>query len=253
MHSLNKKFALEVAVDTFEQAVSAAKQGATRLELCAALSEGGLTPPSSLMISVNRKINIPVHVMIRPRRGDFLYSDAEFEQMQMDIVNAKSSGAKGVVFGILDSKGDIDKERMSLLVKLSKPMKVTCHRAFDMVAEPFVAMESLIGIGVDYILTSGGSQTAEDGFEVISELAKRALGRIVIMAGSGINPSNATLIAGTGVNDLHFTCRKSVQSSMSHKNFALGSMGSATGLTEYEIEIFDHEKFNGIRDALSRL
>jgi copper homeostasis protein len=111
----------------------------------------------------------------------------------------------------------------------------------------------LIGIGVDYILTSGGSQTAEDGFEVISELAKRALGRIVIMAGSGINPSNATLIAGTGVNDLHFTCRKSVQSSMSHKNFALGSMGSATGLTEYEIEIFDHDKFNGIRDALSRL
>jgi copper homeostasis protein len=242
---------IEICTDDLATALAAQKAGASRLELCASLVEGGITPSFSLMQQVCKAVTIPVHVMIRPRGGDFLYSDEDFELMKADISHARKAGAAGVVFGILRNDGSIDRERCQELFELASPMKVTFHRAFDMSSDPFVALEEIIEIGCNILLTSGHRQTAEDGLELIRELVKRAGNRIEVMAGSGVNESNVMLLHIAGVRAFHFTSRKKVNSSMHYRNEALQSMGNNSEYDEYAVYSFDEEKIKGVFKALT--
>lgn len=240
----------EVCVDSYDTAVVAAKYGAARIELCAALSEGGLTPPHSLMQKVCHDLSIPVHVMIRPRAGDFLYNSSEFDLMKSDIKTAAAVGASGVVFGILNADGSVDIMRCRTLIELAKPMQVTFHRAFDMTVDPFLALEEIITLGINNLLTSGQRQVAEDGLEMIRELVKRANNRLTVMAGGGVNSGNIMLLHEAGVKAFHFTCRKKVPGGMHYRNEALQSMGSSQSAGEYDIFEFDCDKMESIQYVL---
>jgi copper homeostasis protein len=242
---------IEVCADGYEMSNDAIRAGASRIELCASLSEGGITPPLSLTEKLCKSAGAPVHVMIRPRGGDFLYSDPEFELMRADIVHAKKAGASGVVFGILLPDGSIDIARCHALVELAHPMKTTFHRAFDMTSDPFLALEEIITLRFDTILTSGLWQTAEDGLEMIRELVKRAGERIEIMAGSGVNASNVMLLHEAGIRAFHFTARKRIPGKMQYRNEALHSMGPVSVAGEYDVYRFDENKFLGVVNALT--
>jgi copper homeostasis protein len=244
---------IEICVDSVDSAVRAQNAGANRIELCSSLLEGGLTPPLSLVQMVCQSVKIPVHVMIRPRGGDFLYSDAEFQQMKMDIHHFLNTKVKGLVFGILCSDGAIDNDRCRELISISEPLQVTFHRAFDMTSDPFLALEEIIALGANTILTSGHRQIAEDGFELIQELVKRSGGRISIMAGGGVNASNVQLLHEAGVRDFHFTARKKVDGGMKYRNESLQSIGSQFLYSEYDSFVFDEDKVHGIIRHLGTL
>ena len=180
-------YLFEACTDSVADSLAAEHGGLHRIELCSALEVGGLTPPLSLMEETIRCVKIPVHVMIRPRAGDFLYNDVEFNLMLQDVSHAKQAGAAGVVFGLLNDDGSIDIERTRTLIDAARPMKVVMHRAFDMSVDPFLSLEAIIGLGFDILLTSGQRQTAEYGLDLIKELIKRAGNRIQVMAGSGVH------------------------------------------------------------------
>ncbi len=181
---------LESCVDSVESAVAAEKGGAGRVELCANLTEGGTTPSAGMIALVRQSIRIGLQVMIRPRGGDFCYSDLEFEVMKYDIARARELEADGIVLGILTVDGQVDRERTSELVRLSRPLNVTFHRAFDMVPDPFQALEDLVSLGVDRLLTSGQENSALEGLELITRLVEKAAGRIMVMPGGGISSRN---------------------------------------------------------------
>ena len=221
------RYQFEVAVDSLESARIAQECGADRVELCADLGIGGITPSHGLIELALEQLQIPAHVMIRPRRGDFLYSAAEFEVMRRDIEAAKAAGAPGVVFGILRADGNIDTMRTRELVTAARPMSVTFHRAFDMCREPRTALETLIELGVDTLLTSGQAPSAAEGLPLIVELVAWAAGRIDIMPGAGINPGNIARIAeATGARGFHFSAREALDSPMQYRN-ARALMGQA--------------------------
>jgi copper homeostasis protein len=206
---------IEVCVNSAISAIEAQKGGANRVELCDNLHDGGTTPSAGSIQFARRNLQIGLFVMIRPRGGDFLYSDGEFEIMQEDIRMAKNLGADGVVFGILHRDGTIDKKRMMELMNLARPMGITCHRAFDMTADPFQALEDLISLGVDRILTSGQQPTASQGAGLIRELIARAKGRIILMPGSGVKEHNVVeLIRETGASEVHIHLDKQDPSRM---------------------------------------
>ena len=195
---------IEVCVDSVESALAAQQGGAARVELCSDLAVGGITPGAEMIAFARKQLHVGLHVMIRPRGGDFFYSDPEFNTMQRDVLNAKAFGADGVVLGVLNADNTIDVARTRLLVELAKPMNVTFHRAFDVVADPFVALEEIIQLGIDRILTSGQAPTAFEGMNLISQLVQKAAGRVSIMAGSGINMGNVrTILERTGVKEIH--------------------------------------------------
>jgi copper homeostasis protein len=248
--SSQNNYLLEACTDSVTDALEAQKAGLHRIELCSALTEGGLTPSFSLMQLAVKRLTIPVHVMIRPRAGDFLYTDEEFSLMLQDIEHAKELGAAGVVFGVLKADGTFDTERMAALIARAHPMKIVVHRAFDMTVDPFLALEAIIGLGAHIVLTSGQRQTAEDGLDLIKELVKRANGRIQILAGGGVNRSNVKLLAVAGVRDFHFTVRKAVESPMKYRNEALGGMGAMAG-NEFVRYVFDEEKVMGVKRELT--
>ena len=175
------KFKTEVCVDDFDSAMKAAKAGANRLEVCSSLIEGGVTPAYSLIKKICSSSTLKVYVMIRPRSGDFLYGDNDFELMKIDIQHAKDAGAYGVVFGVLNKDGTIDVQKNRELIQIASPMEATFHRAFDLTPDPFLAMEEIISLRFQTILTSGQAQSAEDGLEVIRELIKRSEGRIEML------------------------------------------------------------------------
>jgi copper homeostasis protein len=250
MH-LPANISLEICVDTWDDALAAQEAGASRIELCAALSEGGITPYHSLMVKACSSLKIPVHVMIRPRAGDFIYSASEFELMKDDISLAMQLGASGVVFGILNNDGTIDRKRVEILTAMARPMKVTFHRAFDMTADPFFSMEEIIAIGIDYILTSGQHQSAEDGLEVLRELVKRSMQRISIIAAGGISDANCLLLHEAGIREFHFSSRKKVNSPMTFRNEVLLQMGSSSAASEYERYQFNEGKIISIIKLLS--
>ncbi|MBL0340171.1 MAG: copper homeostasis protein CutC [Bacteroidetes bacterium] len=241
---------IEVCVDSYEMAISAQHAGANRIELCVSLLEGGTTPPLSLVQKVCGKLQIPVHVMIRPRGGDFLYSEEEFDMMKMDIQHFEKAGAHGFVFGVLNSDGSVDKDRCSLLKNYMKGKSSTFHRAFDMTSDPFLSLEEIIALGMDTILTSGHRQTAEDGFELLKELVKRSANRIKIMAGSGVNAQNVRLLHEAGIRNFHFTARKRIDGKMKYRNEALQSMGAQVLYSEYDSFIFDDAKVLDVLAAL---
>jgi copper homeostasis protein len=198
---------------------------------------------------VRRIEGLQLSVMIRPRGGDFLYTDVEFEQMIEEIGFAREYGADGVVFGLLTADGRVDIPRTKTLVAASKGMQTTFHRAFDMVRNQSDALEDVIGAGCTRILTSGGCNTAQEGIETLRGLVTQAAGRIEIMAGSGVNHSNARLLAATGVDALHFSARGICPSGMTYRNPNI-SMGGCAGVPEYDLLCADEMI---IRQILNRL
>ena len=230
---MNRKCVVEVCVDSVESAVAAERGGANRVELCSSLLEGGVTPSAGLIAVVRRAVSIPVNVMIRPRGGDFCYSDAEIGIMRQDIQRAKELGANGVVLGILDPDANVDARRTGELVQLARPLTVTFHRAIDMSRDLLVALQRLIELKVDRVLTSGGEQTAIEGQQTIARMVETASGRIVIMAGSGIREENVRrFIEETGVPEIHVGMSAPVESPMRSRNERV-SMGAVKG-REYQ-------------------
>ncbi|MHB1297576.1 MAG: copper homeostasis protein CutC [Gemmatimonadaceae bacterium] len=190
---------VEACVDTAELAMAAESAGASRLELCGP-GEGGLTPPPALLQQVMLRSQVPVHVMVRPREGDFVYTTAEFAAMRRDVVAARDAGAQGVVFGALRADDSLDLARMRELVQLARPMRVACHRAFDRTPDPDAALDALMALGVDLVLTSGHARTAAEGATVLARHVQRAGGRITILAGGSIRAGNASaLLRATGL------------------------------------------------------
>jgi copper homeostasis protein len=195
--------AVEICVEDVPSAVAAHEGGADRVELCHNLLVGGTTP-SAGAIALACRLPVAVHVIIRPREGDFCYLDVEFEAMRHDIGVARSLGASGVVLGLLHSEGTIDRERTAALIEVARPMSTTFHKAFDMTRDPREALETLIDLGVDRVLTSGGRRSAWEGRDRIAEFVQLAGDRIVIMAGGGISAENVhRLIAATRVREVH--------------------------------------------------
>ncbi len=200
----SKKVFLEICVDSVESAMAAQAGGADRVELCANLNEDGTTPSAGMIAAARKNLSIGLQVLIRPRSGDFCYSVLEFEVMKKDITVAGELGADGVVIGILNPDRTIDVRRMRKLVQLARPLRVTFHRAFDVVVDPLPALESLIKLEVDRILTSGQAKTAMEGLARLTQFVKKADGRISIMPASGINAQNIhRLLEATGVYEIH--------------------------------------------------
>lgn len=199
---------LEVCCGDLESALAAAEGGAQRVELCAALATDGLTPSAGLIAAVRSIPGLRMHVLIRPREGDFVYSDQEFAIMREDILVAKQLGADGVVIGALTPDGDIDVARCQTLVEAAQDMQVTFHRAFDQCREPLQALEQIIAMGCTRILTSGQAPTAEAGIPLLKQLVQQAASRLIILPGAGVNACNArTILDATCATEIHGSLR----------------------------------------------
>lgn len=237
-----KKYSFEVCANSVESCIAAEQGGAVRVELCASIPEGGTTPSYGEIRQARNRIDIALHVIIRPRCGDFLYTPLELERMLYDIEVSRSLGVDGVVFGCLTPDGDVDMEAMSRLIKSSEGMAVTFHRAFDMCRDQSAALEQIISLGCSRVLTSGGAPTALEGVSVLQKMVEQAAGRIVIMPGCGINDQNIMQIAEqTGASEFHLSARSVQQSGMSYRKGAV-EMGSPPKLSEYEYLVTDSQK-----------
>ncbi len=210
---------IEVCVDSVESAVAAEKGGAERVELCCALLEGGLTPSAGAIALARKRLRIGLNVIIRPRGGDFLYNDVEHDIMLEDVDTAKALGADGVVVGVLTSSGEVDAPRTRGLAERARPMSVTFHRAFDMTRDPLAALESLISLGIDRVLTSGQEESAMEGLDLLRELVAQAGDRIVVMVCGNLTEKNIEKIAReTKAKELHITGFVDVESGMTFRN-----------------------------------
>jgi copper homeostasis protein len=247
---MTQDITIEVCIDSVQSAIAAEQGGANRVELCDNLFEGGTTPSAGAIAIARKSINIGLHVMIRPRGGDFYYSDIEFECMKKDIEIAKDLGADGVVFGLLTQDGQIDKVRTQELATLASPLKVTFHRAFDMTADPLQALEDIIAIKqISRLLTSGQEKSAYEGAELIAQLIKQAKDRIIIMPGAGVYERNIQKIKNmTGAREFHVTGYKTVQSQMAYRNPTI-FMGGTLSLPEYDMNVVDHNRIQAMRSA----
>lgn len=246
-------FKLEICVDSIESALNAQLAGADRIELCANLIEGGTTPSYGTIISARSNLNILLHVIIRPRGGDFLYTDIEYDIMRRDIETCGESGVDGIVIGILTSDGKIDIDRTARLVEFSKPMSVTFHRAFDMCTDPVRGIEEIIQSGASRLLTSGQKKTAAEGSALINKLVKQSRGRIIIMPGSGVDEKNITTLAeNTGASEFHLTGRMSIESEMTFRQQGL-SMNGNFDINDFSRKVADTEKIKKIIHILKTI
>ena len=250
MTNVIKTMKLEACVNSALSAIEAQYGGADRVELCENMTEGGCTPGAGNIIFARKHLNIDLFIMIRPRGADFLYSNNEFEIMKQDVKMAKEFGSDGVVFGILKADGTIDKDRMSELVELARPMGVTCHRAFDMTLDPFKALDDLISIDIDRVLTSGQSDSALSGASLIKQLIKHAGKRIIIMPGHGIKVYNfEEVIRTTGAEEFHLYLPTKQQSKMLFRRHET-TMGNPD-YPEYEITVVDRERVREAREIIT--
>jgi len=231
----------EISIDSVRSAQNAEKAGANRVELCASLIEGGTTPSPGMIKTVRKYTSLDMFVIIRPRGGDFLYTEEEFEVMCNDIIFARENGADGIVSGALTREGEIDTEKTKKMIELSSPLPFTFHRAFDMCRDPYKALEQLKDLNVTRILTSGLMPSADKGAELLSELVKKAGDKIIIMPGAGVNADNIKfLIEKTGAKEYHFSAKRSFPSEMEYFNKNI-TMGRADNADEYSIMFSDIE------------
>jgi copper homeostasis protein len=235
---------IEICVEGVDGLVAAQEGGADRVELCASLVEGGITPSAGTVREAARRARVPFNVIIRPRGGDFLYSEAEFASMLDDVGAMRALGAAGVVIGCLTPDGEIDEARTRALVAAARPLGVTFHRAFDMTRDPAAALEALIRCGVDRVLTSGQRADAVDGIALLARLQQQAAGRIVIMACGALSPGTIGRVRReTGVTEMHFSAPVTTPSEMRFRNPAL-AMGGDDPDREYR-----HERTDSARVA----
>ena len=213
---------LEVCVDTAAGLAEAVAGGADRIELCAALALGGLTPSAGL-IAMAAGCPVTVMVMIRPRAGDFVWTEAEVGMMEAEIAAARAAGLAGVVLGASLADGRLDVAILRRLVAAAVGMDLTLHRAFDLAPDMGAALEQAVGLGFRRVLTSGGEKTAEAGAVRIAALVTQAAGRISIMPGSGVNPANARMLKGLGIAELHASCSSQYQTTGKLVDLGFGS------------------------------
>ncbi|HLW10375.1 MAG TPA: copper homeostasis protein CutC [Fermentimonas sp.] len=243
------KYKLEICANSVESCIEAQKGGAYRVELCAGIPEGGTTPSYGDIAIARELLNIKLNVIIRPRGGDFLYTNLEHRIMLKDIEMAAKLGVDGVVFGCLTADGAVDMDRNRELMEAAKGMSVTFHRAFDMCKDPFESLERIIDLGCERILTSGQQPKAEQGVSLIKDLIDKADSRIIIMPGSGVNKYNITnIVLETGATELHLSAREPKNSEMVYRNPNLKMGGTAVVINEYEKQITSAEK---VRKMLS--
>ena len=234
-----KRAFLEVSVEGVDGMLVAQENGADRVELCASVLEGGITPSIGMVREALRRARVPVFVIVRPRGGDFLYSDAEFAGMREDVIALKESGVPGIVTGCLTAGGEVDAERTAELLRLATPMSFTFHRAFDMVRDPVAALETLVGLGVDRLLTSGQRANAIEGLANLKHLGALANGRILVMPCGGLRAANIGQVCReTGLWELHFAAHKAEPSGMTFRN-AQVAMGTTPQEHEYVKTVTD--------------
>lgn len=206
--TLGEQYYLEICANSVASALAAQDGGASRIELCQQLEVGGVTPSAGQILLVRQQLSIGVHVLIRPRAGDFCYSDLEFDEIRKDVEFCRSAGCDGVVIGVLHADGRVNVERTRELVHLAGPMKVTFHRAFDRSRDPFEALEAIISAGCHRILTSGQQDRAEDGVQLLKDLVEKANSRIEIMPGSGVTESNMLeILRISGAKSIHSSAK----------------------------------------------
>lgn len=246
---MNNRFLLECATDSVESALAAAKGGADRLELCANLIIGGTTPTLALYDEVRSHSDIPLFILIRPRFGDFLYSDYEANVICREIEMFQRAGAEGVVIGSLNKDGSLNVEHMKRFIDSAKDMSITLHRAFDMCADPFATLQQAKELGVNTILSSGQAPSSLEGIELYEKLIEKANGEISILAGGGIKASTIEkLLEQTSLTAFHMSGKIVVESGMEFRN-PIVSMG-LPGISEYNIWLTDESNVREARRVL---
>ena len=243
---------VEICVDSVESAIAAERGGAQRVELCSDLLEGGVTPSAGLIAIVREQIGIGLFVMIRPRGGDFCYTDPEIEVMQQDIRRAREQGADGIVLGVLDRHAHVDVPRTRQLVELAGPLPVTFHRAIDMTPDPRASLEDVVATGATRLLTSGGAAKVTLGLSVVARMVESANGRIAIMAGGGITPETIVGVAeATGATEFHASLRSAQPSPVEfhRRDVPMGEIPDR----EYLRYIVEEESVRALSLALQRM
>jgi copper homeostasis protein len=252
-HVKTPNLILEACVDSLAGACAAQAGGANRVELCAALAEGGITPSAATIELARRHLTIALHVLVRPRGGDFCYSDLEMAVMVRDIELAKELGADGIVLGALLPDATVDRNKTAALMASARPLAVTFHRAFDMTADPFAALDALSELGVERVLTSGQAASALEGADLLALLVRHAAGRIAVMAGGGVSATTVSrLVQITGVREVHLSGRVPVESPMTVRNSRV-TLGGSRPPSELEHMTTSAERIRACRAALDCL
>ena len=245
---MSSQVVLEICLESIDRAVAAERGGAHRVELCSDLPSGGITPSAGLIEAARNHLRIPIHVLIRPRAGDFLYSGREFEVMERDIRMAKKMGVDGIVLGILDENSRIDIARTGKLVDLARPLPVTFHRAFDLCQDRDAGLEAVIQTGAARLLTSAGHARATDGIAAIAHLVRTAGDRLVVMPGGGVNVDNFQLILReTGAREIHGSLGSSAAATERPVLSGVNPIASRDSSSEFEARV------RMIRDTLDAL
>ena len=244
---------LEACVDSVESALAAQAGGADRVELRENLLEGGTTPSAGMLEVCHERLRIPTHVLVRPRGGDFVYSEVEIEVMQRDIALARRLGAKAVVFGALHPDGTIHVEQVRALMGVARPLSVTFHRAFDFTPDADAALDTLIRLGVERVLTSGQAPTAIEGLQTLSRLVTRAEGRIGVLAGGGLSEENIESVAErTGVREVHVRATALLESPASFRPRHLSLLKQPLP-NEFDRAVTDPERIRRISGLLQNI
>ena len=244
-------YKIEICANSVASCLEAQKGGAYRVELCAGIPEGGTTPSYGEIAVARELLNIELNIIIRPRGGDFLYSDVEHKTMLHDIKIAKKLGVDGVVIGCLKADGTIDMERNRELIAAAEGMSVTFHRAFDMCKNPLESLEQIIALGCDRLLTSGQQPTAIEGISLLSQLVEKAGDRIIIMPGSGVNEDNIAILADkTKAKEFHFSAREPIDSKMEYRNPDLKMGGAVVEIDEFVNNVTAADKVKRTIDKL---